>query len=102
MSASDIFKALQLAKGMKNTKVGVVEIDITMILANTRYQKSIPDISQCNSVEIFDDGMRFWRYFDMGEGMYYPCILSLYFPMFYLNLVLKCPCITYWQGKIDL
>ena len=67
ISANDIFKALQFAKGMKNTKVGVVEIDPSMSILKG---KTIPDISQFHSVKIFDDGMGFWRYFDLGEEMF--------------------------------
>ena len=54
---------------MKNTKVGVVEIDSSESILKG---KTIPDIIQFHSVEFFDDGMRFWQYFDVGEGMFYP------------------------------
>ena len=38
ISANNIFKALQFTEGMKNTKVGVVEIDSSKsILKGTRY-----------------------------------------------------------------
>ena len=67
ISANDIFKALQFAKGVKNTKVGVVEIDSSKSMLKG---KTIPNISQFHSVEFFDDGMRFWWYFDVGEGMF--------------------------------
>ena len=56
MSANDIFIALQFAKGMKNTKVGVVEIYSSKSLVQG---KTIRDISQFHSVEFIDDGMRF-------------------------------------------
>ena len=69
MSANDIFRALQFAKGMKNTKVGVVEIDSSKSFLQG---KIICDISQFHSVEFLDDGMRFWRYFDVGEGVFHP------------------------------
>ena len=69
ISANDIFKALKFAKGMKNTKTGVVEIDSSKSILEG---KTIPDFSQFHSVEYFDDGMRFWWYFDVGEGMFYP------------------------------
>ena len=68
MSANDIFRALQFAKGMKNTKVGVVEIDSSKSLLQG---KTTRDISQFHSVEFLDDGMRFWRYFDVGEGVFH-------------------------------
>ena len=93
ISANDIFKALQFAKGMKNTKVGVVEIDPSMSILKG---KTIPDISQFHSVKMFDDGMRFWRYFDLGEKMFYP------YTNVFSNLVLKYPYILYGQAKIDL
>ena len=57
ISANDIFKALKFAKGMKNTKTGVVEIDSSKSILEG---KTIPDFSQFHSVEYFDDGMRFW------------------------------------------
>ena len=63
ISANHVFKALQFAKTMKNTKVGVVEIDSSKSIIKG---KTIPDISQFHSVEFFDDGMRFWQYFDVG------------------------------------
>ena len=69
MSANDIFRALQFAKGMKNTKVGVVEIDSSKSLLQG---KTIYNISQFHSVEVLDDRMRFWRYFDVGEGVFHP------------------------------
>ena len=69
ISANDIIKALQFAKGMKNTKIGLVEIDSSKSILKG---KTIPDISQFHSVEFFEDGMRFWQYFDVGEGMFYP------------------------------
>ena len=66
ISADDIFKALQFAKGMKNTKVGVVEIDSSKSILQG---KTIPNTSQFDSHDFFDDGMRFWQYFDVGEGI---------------------------------
>ena len=54
--ANDIFKALQFAKGMKNNKTGVVEIDSSKSILKG---KTVPDFSQFHSVEYFDNGMRF-------------------------------------------
>ena len=54
ISANDIFKALQFARGMKDTKI-VVEMYSSMSILK---EKTIPDISQFHSVEFFDDGVR--------------------------------------------
>ena len=53
---------------MKNTKVGVVEIDSSQSILQG---KTIPDTSQFDSHNFFDNGMWFWQYFDVGEGIYY-------------------------------
>ena len=89
ISPNDIFKALQFAKGMKDTKI-VVEIDSSMSILK---EKTIPDISQFHSVEFFDDGVRFWWYFDVGEGIFY----------LYTNVLFKSgveiPLLYVWASK---
>ena len=65
-SASVIFYGLQLANGMKDTKVGVAKTDKYLSVING---KTIRDISLYHSLAFHENGMRFWRYFNVGAGV---------------------------------
>ena len=54
---------------MKNTPVGVAETDKSLSILN---RKTIPDIGQYHSAEFQENGMRFWRYFNVGMGVLIP------------------------------
>ena len=65
-SASDIFDGFQFANGMKNTKVDVAKTNKYLSVLN---RKTIPDISQYNSGQFCENGMRFWLNFNVGVGV---------------------------------
>ena len=68
-SAEDIYNGLHYASGVCNAKVGVIEIDRskTEFLA-----QDVPGIMQYHSFEFNDNHIKFWRYFDVGEGVAIP------------------------------
>ena len=65
-STSNIFDGFQFASGMKNTKVGVAKTNKYLSVLN---RKTIPDISRYHSVQVHENGMRFWWYFSVGVGV---------------------------------
>lgn len=69
ISAEDIKSAILFHGGPDNVKVSVAEIDKTECSLE---QSKIPNIQSFHSIEFEDNGMRFWQYFDVGEGQFIP------------------------------
>ena len=67
--ANDIFIALNQSKGLKNTKIAVIEIDKAK---SSLSGVTILNICSYHSIKFSADCIKFWRYFDVGEGISVP------------------------------
>ena len=65
-NANDIHDALHYGKGIKNSKVCVLEIDEEK--SNLKGIE-IPNVSAYHSIEYFEDHMVLYRYFKIGSGV---------------------------------
>ena len=67
--ANGIFIALNQSKGLKNTKIAVIEIDKAK---SSLSGVTILNICSYHSIKFSADCIKFWRYFDVGEGISVP------------------------------
>ena len=67
MTADDIYNALHYGNGLKDAKVGIIEIEDVPLTG-----KKIPNISIYHSIEFHKEFMLMWRYYGIGEGLKQP------------------------------
>ena len=67
--ANDIFIALNQSKGLKNTKIAVIETDKAKPSLSG---DTTPNICSYHFIQFSADCIIFWRYFDVGEGIIVP------------------------------
>ena len=69
ISAEDIKNVILFHEGPGNVKVFIVEIDKSECSLE---QSKIPNIQSFHSVQFEDYGMKFWQYFNVGNGQFIP------------------------------
>ena len=67
--ANDIFFALNQSKGLKNTKIAVIETDKAK---SSLSGDTTLNICSYHSIQFSADCIIFWRYFDVGESIIVP------------------------------
>ena len=69
MSSQDVFGVMHYGFGVKDAMVCVAEVDCAR--ASITGSK-VNSFTLYHSIQFEEDGMRMWRYFDVGEGIYHP------------------------------
>ena len=69
MSSLDVFNSMHYGSGVKDAMVCVAEIDDAK--ASLTGAK-VKNFTAYHSIMFEEDGMRMWRYFDVGEGIFQP------------------------------
>ena len=69
MSSLDVFNAMHYGFGVKDAKVCVAEVDSAR--ASITGSK-VNSFTSYHSIQFEEDGMRMWRYFNVGKGLHHP------------------------------
>ena len=75
MTAEDIFQSLHYGYGLKDAEVSVVENDKSKSVLEG---KKTPGFTRYHSIEFKETGMKLWRYYDIGEGVFLPYVQTTF------------------------